>query len=168
LFLVLTGCGYVTHSIVTDKYKTIYVTPFVNKTDITNESYTGGYYHVYRPHLESDVTTAVVNKFLFDGNFKPVRMEDADLILKGAVTNFRKDPLRYDDNNNVIEYRVTIVINMSMWDRKENKLLWEENGFGGDTDYYTTGLTEVSEATAANAALTDLARRVVERAVEQW
>lgn len=168
LFLVLAGCGYTTRSMISDKYKTIYITPFVNKTDITSEYNTGSQYHIYRPHLETDVTTTVVNKFLFDGNLKPVKMDNADLVLKGELIDFRKDPLRYDNSDNVLEYRVSIVINMKMWDRKEDKLVWEENSFTGDTTYYTAGTASISEAVAVNNALTDIARRVVERAVEQW
>jgi len=162
------GCGYTTRSMISDKYKSIYITPFVNKTDITSEFNTGSQYHIYRPHLESDVTSAVVNKFLFDGNLKPVKMDDADLILKGELVDFRKDPLRYDNSDNVLQYRVSIVVNMKMWDRKEDKLVWEENSFTGDTTYYVSGSSSVSEATAINNALTDIARRIVERAVEQW
>ena len=167
-FLVLAGCGYTTRSMISDKYKTIYITPFVNKTDITSEFNTGSQYHIYRPHLETDVTTVVVNKFLFDGNLKPVKMEDADMVLKGELVDFRKDPLRYDNGDNVLEYRVSIVVNLSMWDRKENRLIWQENNFTGDTTYYVSGSTAISEAAAVNNALIDLARRVVERAVEQW
>ena len=55
-----------------------------------------------------------------------------------------------------------------MWDKKANTLIWQENNFTGDTTYYVSGATSISEAAAVNNALTDLARRVVERAVEQW
>jgi len=40
--------------------------------------------------------------------------------------------------------------------------------FTGNTSYFTTGTQAKSEATAVNDALTDLARRIVERTVEQW
>ena len=52
--------------------------------------------------------------------------------------------------------------------QKRDKLVWEENSFTGDTTYYTAGTASISEAVAVNNALTDIARRVVERAVEQW
>jgi len=164
----ISGCGYTTRSMISNKYRTIYVVPFVNKTDITNESYTGSQYRIYRPHLETDITTVVVNKFLFDGNLKPVKEQDADLILKGELVDFRRDVLRYDNSDNVLEYRISLIINMSLWSKKEDKLLYEENNFTGETTYFTTGAVAKSEAAAVNDALTDLARRVVERAVDQW
>ncbi|MGA2774905.1 MAG: LPS assembly lipoprotein LptE [Candidatus Omnitrophota bacterium] len=168
LVTALCGCGYTTRSMITNKYHTIYITPFVNKTDITNEAYTGSQYRIYIPHLETDITNAVINKFLTDGNLKPVQEPNADLILKGELVDFHRDPLRYDNSKNVLEYRLSPVINMSLWDTKENKLLYQENNFTGDTTYYTSGTTAISESAAVNNALVDLARRVVERAVDQW
>jgi len=166
-FAVL-GCGYTTRSMISDKYRTVYVVPFENKTDITNESYTGSQYRIYRPHLETDITNAVINKFLSDGNLRPVKEQNADLVLKGELIDFRRDPLRYDDNDNVLEYRISLVVNMTMWDRKEEKVLYEVTNFTGDTTYFASGSNAKSETQAVSDALTDLARRVVERAVDQW
>jgi len=167
----LTGCGYTTRSMISDKFRTIYVVPFVNKIDITQEGYTGSKYRVYKPRLETDVTKAVSNKFLFDGNLRPTREELADLILKGEVVDFRRDPLRYTDSDEVEEYRINIVVNLSLWDRKENKLVWQENSFTGDYTYFTSYATVGTPKTDDQAvveAINDLARRVVERTVEQW
>lgn len=168
LLVTITGCGYTTRSMISTKFRTIYVTPFVNKVDITNEIYTSTKYRIYRPTLETDITKVVTNKFLFDGNLKPVKEGGADLILKGELIEFRKDPLRYDNSDNVTEYRINLVVNISLWDKKEDKLVWQENGFTGDTSYFTTGTQAKSEDAAINDALTDLARRIVERTVEQW
>ncbi len=168
LLFTLTGCGYTTRSMISDKFRTIYVTPFVNKVDITQETDVANKYRIYRPMLETEITKSVINKFLFDGNLKPIKEESADLVLKGELVGFRKDPLRYDDNNEVTEYRVNLVVNISLWDRRENKLVWGENNFTGDATYFTTGAQAKSEAAAINNALTDLSRRIVERTVEQW
>jgi hypothetical protein len=172
LVFTLAGCGYTTRSMISNKYRTIYVTPFVNKVDITSEVYAGNKYKIYRPMLETDVTRAVNNKFLFDGNLKPTDKDSADLVLKGDLVDFRRDPLRYTDNNEVSEYRINIVVNISLWDNRENKLIWKEDNFTGDTTYFTTFYSVASErkeeSVAVSGAINDLARRIVERAVEQW
>ena len=162
------GCGYTTHSSFIAQYKTIYVPQFVNKIDITKEEDNANKYKLYRPFLEQDVTQAVINRFLFDGNLKPSKAQAPDLTLTGELAEFRLDPLRYDSSQNVQEYRINIVVNFKLTDNKENKLLWEENNFTGDTSYFTTSTLQKSEPTAINDALADLARRVVERVVEQW
>lgn len=167
-FLVnLAGCGYTTRSMISSKFKTIYITPFVNKVDITREE-AANKYRIYRASLETDITRSVTNKFLFDGNLKPTRQELADLVLRGELVEFRKDPLRYDTNDEVTEYRVNLVVNISLFDTKENKLVWQENGFTGEGTYFTTGPQAKSEETAINDAISDLSRRIVERTVEEW
>ncbi|MDD4954233.1 MAG: LptE family protein [Candidatus Omnitrophica bacterium] len=172
LLSVLGGCGYTTRSMISNEFKTIYVKPFVNKIDITQNADSGSKYRIYRPLLDTDITRYVTNKYLADGNLKPVKSETADLILKGEVVEFRKDPLRYDDNEEVAEYRINLVVNLQLWNRKEDKLVWEENGFIGDTTYFTSfasgGVTTKTDDTAITYALDDLARRIVERTVEAW
>ncbi len=166
---LLGGCGYSTHSAFVSQYRTIYVEPFINKVDFTQEKYIANKYRTYKPLLETDVTRAVVDRYLFDGNLKPVPMENARLILKGEVTQFRRDPLRYQsDNETVAEYRINIVVNMSLRDVQEDKILWEENGFTGDSTYFTSGSSAKSDDQATQDAITDLARRIVERTVEAW
>ncbi len=168
LIALLSGCGYTTRSMIASKFHTIYVAPFVNKVDITAESDAGSKYRLYRPMIETDITRYVNNRYLFDGNLRPAKEDLADLVLKGEVIEFRKDPLRYLDNDAVSEYRINLVVNISLWDKKENKLLWQENSFTGDTTYFTQGSQSKSEDTAVNDALNDLARRIVERTVEEW
>lgn len=172
LFFAFTGCGYTTRSMISSKFRTIYVTPFMNKVDITSDVYSSNKYRVYRPMLESEVTRAVNNKFLFDGNLKPTKQELADVVLKGELVEFRRDPLRYTENNEVSEYRINVVVNINLWDNRENKLIWEENNFTGDTTYFTSYYSVASErkeeSVAVTDAINDLARRIVERAVEQW
>jgi hypothetical protein len=168
LFSSLAGCGYTTRSMLGSKYHTIYVSPFLNKVNITTEGDAANKYRIYRPMIETDITHSVDSRYLFDGNLRPVEEANADLILKGEVIEFRKDPLRYDDNDNVSEYRINLVVNISLWDRAENKLIWEENNFIGDTTYFATGAQSKSDDQAVGAALTDLSRRIVERTVEVW
>jgi hypothetical protein len=167
LSVSLSACGYTTRSMIGSQFKTIFIEQFVNKIDVTQET-TLHKYRIYRPALETDITRSVTNRFLFDGNLKPVGLENADTVLKGELVEFRRDPLRYDNNDVVVEYRINIVVNISLWDTKENKLLWEENGFTGDTTYFTSGPQAKLENAAVSDALNDLARRIVERAVESW
>lgn len=170
LVLFMAGCGYTTRSMMYSKYKTIYIAPFANKIDITQEANVANKYKIYRPYLETDVTKSVISKFLLDGNLKPVKEESADLALKGEVIEFRKDPLRFDENDQeeVVEYRVNMIVNLTLKDNKDNTIVWQESGFTGDTSYFTTGSSAKSEAQAITDAITDLSRRIVERTVEAW
>ncbi len=174
LTIALTGCGYTTRSMLSGKYNTIYVAPFLNKVDITQETFSANKYRIYRPMLETDITKKAIDRYLFDGNLKPAKEAAADLVLKGELIEYRKDPLSYTaSTENVTEYRINIFVNLSLWDTQENKLLWQENNFNGNYAYFTadnanSASIQVPEATAVNNAIEDLARRIVERTVEQW
>lgn len=171
--LFLAGCGYTTRSMISSKYRYIYITPFVNKVDFTQETAVASKYKIYRPMLETEITKAVINKYIFDGNLKSKEKDSADLVLKGELVEFRKDPLRYSESDEIDEYRLNILVNISLWDNRENRMLWEEKNFTGDFTYFpvTSTLINVvkkSDDQAVVDAVKDLARRVVERTVDQW
>ncbi len=167
------GCGYTTRSMISNKYRNIYITPFVNKIDFTQETGVANKYKIYRPMLETEITKAVINKFIFDGNLRLKEKNIANLVLKGELVEFRKDPLRYSENDDIDEYRLNIMVDIRLWDNLENRLVWEEKSFTGDFTYFplTSTLTNVvkkSDDQAVVDAVKDLARRIVERTVEQW
>ncbi len=168
ILATLSGCGYSTHSAAKLSFRTIYVEPFKNNINYTSEFSEARNIRTYFPLLETKITQAIIDRFLFDGNLKIASKQDAAVVLKGALIDYTRDPLRYDDNNNVLEYRVNLVISMSLYDTREDKLVWEESRFIGNAPYFTSGSQAGSESSAVNDALEDLGRRVVERTVEQW
>ncbi|MDD5044019.1 MAG: LPS assembly lipoprotein LptE [Candidatus Omnitrophica bacterium] len=169
LVFLVSGCGYTTRSQVMDKYKTIYVRQFQNKIDITSESSAARMLKTNFPAIETEITKAVIDRFIWDGDLRPSREEDADLILKGEVTEFRRDALRYiQDTEDIEEYRITLVVNLKLIDKKDNKVLWQQDNLAGDTSFFTQGKLVQSEDSAVQNAVADLSRRIVERVVENW
>ena len=142
--------------------------PFANRIDITQ--YTSGYgqFQTYRHGMELDVTNAILSRFQFTGLLRPSGAGRADARLEGELTEYRRDALRYDASQQVEEWRLTVVVNMRFIDQSTNTPLWEESGFSGEATYFASGQSSESESTALSRAITDLARRVVERAVENW
>jgi hypothetical protein len=169
-FLIFTfhGCGYTTRAY-TGIYKTIYVAPFKNSINVADEKAAYSKYMSYYPLLESTITQAVVNRFIFDGSLKVVKEQDADVVLKGELIAYNRDAVRYADNNeDVQEYRITLTINMALYNGDTGELIWQKGGFSGDTSYYISGTRAKSEKDALDSAISDLARRVVEEFVEAW
>jgi outer membrane lipopolysaccharide assembly protein LptE/RlpB len=165
--LMISGCGYTTRSLLPSNLKTIYVENLVNKIKVTAESSDDRMYRAYRPGMEITVSKAIRDKYLMDGNLKVVSSEDADLILKGELVDFRNEALRYDRNDNVMEYRIRIVVNIELQERS-GKTRWTESGFAGEWLYNTSGPQAKTEGSAIVEAEADLARRVVERTIEEW
>lgn len=168
LLLAVSGCGYTTASLLPPEFKTIYVDNFKNNISVTAEQSELRMYRGYRPGMETDITKAVIDKFLFDGNLKIAPEEKANLILKSELIDYKRDSLRYDANDNVEEYRIKLIVNMQLEDNLNGKVLWSEKGFAGETTYRISGSGSKSEAAAINDAIDDLARRIVERTIEAW
>lgn len=168
LLVTLSSCGYTSRSFLIDKYKTLHVSPFLNRIDITNELDTANKYRIYKPLLESQITKLLIDRFIQDGTLKLEEAGNADLILDGELLEFRREPLRYDRNDEVVEYRLALVVNIQLKDRRDDKVILSENNFTGETTYFTSGNLAKSEDVAVNDAVKDLARRIVERVIEQW
>ena len=168
VFVILYGCGYTTRSILPSGEPSLCVDNFVNKIDITAEVTEKKVYYAYSPGMEANITRKVIDKFILDGNFELKGMKKAGLLLKGQLTDFRREPLRYDANDNVIEYRLSVIVDIELHNLKEGKIVWREKDFAGESTYRTTGQFTKSENTALEEAISDLARRIVERTVENW
>lgn len=164
LAIILSGCGYSTQSLLPSSLKTIHIAPFKNKINYSTDTRR----NLYLPLLEIKVRNAVADRFLFDGHLRVKDSEIADVILKGDLIGYEREVLRYTDNNDVQEYRIRIVVSLELWDTREKKALWSEPSFAGETTFFVTGAQAKSEDTALQDALTDLARRIVERTIEDW
>ena len=171
LLSALFGCGYTSRTIYRGPYKTIFVEPFANKVDLLSEDATGlgQRFRTYHPLLESDIRAAVINRFMFDGGFRVARKDEADIVLKGELINYQRDALRYENNQeDVAEYRISLIMRLVLLKKGEETPLWEEANFVGDATYFISGTQAKTEKAALDLAIADLARRVLERLVENW
>ena len=158
------GCGYSTRSLLPGTIKTIHIDHFKNKITYAVENRR----NLYIPLLEVKVRNAVIDRFLFNGRLRVEDSETADLVLKGSLLGYERDVLRYTDNNDPLEYRIRIIISMELWDTEKEKTLWAEPSFSGEATFFVSGAQAKSESTALEDALVDLARRIVERTIEDW
>ena len=163
----IAGCGYTTRAMLPEDVKTIHVDIFRNRIDITKEVSAKDKYEVYRPDLEVDLRDAILDRIFLDGYLKVARKDGADAVLEGEITEFRKDPVRYQ-NEDVEEYRISLVCDVRLKRSSDSTVLVEERQIVGDTTYFTTGSLQKSETDALNEAASDLARRIVNKIVEGW
>ena len=162
--LLLAGCGYTTKSLLPENYRTIFVQPFENKIDFVN----GDDRNLYVAGLESRLREAVVDRYLFDGNLRVADQDTADLVLKGRLLKFEREELRLQTNETVKEYRIRVTVALTLYDPVEQKDIWVEPSFSGESTYYTSGPLAKSESQAISDALQDLATRAVARTIENW
>ncbi len=163
ILLLSAGCGYTTGSLLPSNIRTIAVEPFKNNIGFISENSRA----LYIPLLETKVRTEIINRFQFDGHLKIKDSQQADLILQGALISFDREELRLTENQDVQEYRIRIVVSLTMLDAAGVEY-WSEPSFAGEATYFTTGPSAKSESQALQDALTDLSRRVVSRTIENW
>lgn len=162
------GCGYTTRPALAPHLRTIYVKPFVNRIDFATLPTRESRFPIYRHQMETDLTNEILNRYQFTGILRPATGERADTRLEGELLSFARDALRYDASRNVEEWRLNLTVSLRFYDQTTQTLLWEEPRFVGDTTYFASGAKVESEANALKRAIRDLARRIVERTVEDW
>ena len=166
--MLASGCGYTTRPGLATHLKTIYVKPFVNQINITALTSGDESFPLYRHHMEVDLTNEVLDRYQFTGLLRPAQLDRADCRLEGELIDFHRDPLRYSAAGDVEEWRLNIGVRLKFYDQTTNTILWQEERLVGDTTHFATGPNAESEASALDRAITDLARRIVERSVENW
>ena len=172
---LIAGCGYTTGSLLPTHIKTIYIRPLRNKIELTEELSPQEYrFRSYRAHLETDITKEIIDKFINDGHLKVVEEENADVILSGELIDYLSQPVRYGaDNETVEEYRISIVCSIVLKDIRKERIMWQESRVIGDSTYSDTDESHsrgyaTSESSAVSSAVSDLARRIVNRTIEGW
>ncbi|OGW86150.1 MAG: hypothetical protein A3A81_05175 [Omnitrophica bacterium RIFCSPLOWO2_01_FULL_45_10b] len=158
---LLSGCGYTQQAHLPSDIKTVTVKTFKNEIPPDEQ-------FAYRPGLEIELTNAIIDRIIFDGNLKIVDESKADAVLEGAVISYKQEGLRYDRLDSVQEYRLFLVVKFKLVDRKTKKVIIEEPNFSGRAEFFVSRSPAVTRRTAANDATTDLARSLVDRIVEEW
>ena len=167
MLAALSGCGYTTKSNLPENLKRIHVAPVKNGVDLTSEISDKTPFRVYRPGIEVELTNAIINRFIFDGTLKVTAPEKADAVVEATLADYRRDALRYDEGDNVQEYRLSISMDVNVVQTADKKVLWHER-VTGDTTFFLSGQRSITEDEASAKAVEDAARRVVEKTIEYW
>jgi outer membrane lipopolysaccharide assembly protein LptE/RlpB len=166
--LFLSGCGYTTQTLLPADVRSVHVQPVKNAIDLTAEVGDDERFRVYRPGVEVDVTNAIINRFIFDGTLQVEGPETADAVLEAKLIDYRRDPLRYSENDDVQEYRLSVFIEATLYKASDRSVIWKDSALAGDTTFFLSGPRAIGEDQAVAVAVEDLARRVVEKTVEIW
>jgi len=158
---LMTGCGYTQRAVLPGGIETITVPTFRNAIPAER-------IFTYRSGLEIDITNEVIKRFNFDGNLRVVREEKADAKLEGAIISYQQETLRYNSLDRPEELRLHIVVDLKMFNLNTGELMWHEPNFSGSTLFEPNDEQGIRRITAANDAIEELARNIVNRVVEDW
>lgn len=152
---ILTGCGYTTKAyFLPSSIKNVYIETFENKTD--------------QPNLENELRTKLISTFQIDGNLEIASVDEADTLLQGEVVGYSRQAMRYENNEAVQEYRLSVAVNFEFIERSTGKKIVQASNFSGDASFYLTGSSAGSESQARDEALVNLSRRILNKVITLW
>jgi hypothetical protein len=104
--------------ILPEHIKKVYVKPFENNTNQFG--------------IESKFTNEVINEIVADGRLSLVNNEsDADGVLLVKIKRYSLQPLNYDINNVTEQYKMWVIVSVSLVDKDNNVTLWTEQNMEG-------------------------------------
>jgi len=168
IFVMLSGCGYTTNSLLPSELDSIHINNFKNEINIAKEISDKRSNYTYRPGLENEITQQVINKFIFNNDLSIKSAENASMLLDGALVDYQLIPLSYNRDENVVEFRIEIFVDMTLTNNLTGKVMWKEKRFMGNYTYSLTGPNSMTESAAIPYTVNDLANRIIERVVEAW
>lgn len=128
--------------------KSLAIIPFTNAT--------------FRPHLQGAIASAVLGVLRRDPRIALAQQEVADLLLEGTIAAYANDGIGFDQKDIARRFRVRILLQAVLKERKSGAILAKEELFG--EAFYTAGgsvtATQAAEEEAMARAVLDLAERV--------
>ncbi|MBI4370021.1 MAG: hypothetical protein HY547_07315 [Elusimicrobia bacterium] len=102
--------------------------------------------HTQQFGLEDKLTIKVNSRFLSDGTYKIVSLEEADGAVRGEIGRYIHIPVAYDSNLIATQYKLDVVVKLIFVDKHVNAVLWEEPNLVGTIVYPVSsqpgGMTE--------------------------
>lgn len=166
--LTVSGCGYTTKTSLPEHIRSVHVTRVENKIDISAEISDKRPFQVYRPGLEVELRNALIDRLIFDGHLRVSTDAASDATLMTELTGFDREPLRYNANDTVQEFRIRVTATARLIDKRSGEAIWSSGDITGESEYFLSGENAGSEDESVQDALTDLVRHIVENILEVW
>lgn len=115
----------------------------------------------YEPFLENILTNAVTQRFLRTRRWRLV--EDparADAVFSGTVVDYHSDPVSFDANDNVLEYRAQIKAAGELRRQEDGRVLWK--GALSWSEEYPGSLDKARQEDEKRIAINSIAQRLAE------
>ena len=153
-----TGCGYQIAgrgAHIPEGVRTIAIPVFENKT--------------LEPIVEEEFTPVVIREFLRDTRIEVVNRPQAGLVLRGSVTSYKESPLSFDQDQNVLEYRIIVITHLILV-RQSSEILWERD-ITESAEYRASSdvmSTRVAKLLALQEIARNLAQDAADRVLQGW
>ncbi|MCK9329030.1 MAG: LPS assembly lipoprotein LptE [Candidatus Cloacimonetes bacterium] len=159
IILVLTAsCSYSVYTNAYPHIKNIQILSFENKS---SEYQISQEFHSY-----------LVNKYQQDGRLK-ISTLNPDSQIEGTINDYRKEILSYDNMGNIIEYKVSILFDITFTDLKMNAVIYNNQSLLV-TESYTPNLSDsnpniyTTEGQAQEKIYEKVFDTIMKNTLEKW
>ena len=121
------------------------------------------------PIVEEELTPVVIREFLRDSRIEVVSRSQAGLVLQGSVTSYKESPLSFDQDQNVLEYRIIVITHLILV-RQSSEILWERD-ITESAEYRASSdvmSTRVAKLLALREIARNLAQDAADRVLQGW
>ena len=116
--------------------------------------------------MEEKLTRAITDEFIQDGRLAVSNPAEADGILRGEITRYVLEPLTYDENHVAKEYKLWIIVDISLTDRVKNEVVWIEKNLEGNYRFFSSSFPGGMSEEEARAIIWDkLSRDILKRTI---
>jgi len=153
------GCGYSLYgrgsSEGTLRHHNIYVSIIKNDT--------------FEPMLDRELTRSLKEEIMQDGRWRLTDPEDAEYSLTGSVEHFDLEPLSYDPEERILEYRVNMRVSLTLRNSATDEVLWKDPDMESFAEYRVTQditKSKIKKGEAISKACKTLAEDFIIKAVD--
>jgi outer membrane lipopolysaccharide assembly protein LptE/RlpB len=151
----VSGCGYSTSSRTAKDIKSVSVPFFENNTS--------------EPNLELTVTDRIIQNLVDDNTLSVVDEAESDAVLEGKIKSFENAPFSFNRDLNAEEYHVIVTVEATLFNRRLNQPIWENETFRGDGSYFLDVAQEgFTFEDALDEALSEITERILNLTVQDW
>ncbi len=155
VFFVMTGCGYSSHQLFPQRYQTVAVPIFENRT-------------FYRG-VEFDLSEALVKAIELRTPYKVTSPDSADTILQGTITRVEQDQLSRQRRGGVPqELEVTLSVDFEWRDLIAGETICDRRGFESVGRYSPTSPISHPFEAAQHQAVQQMAVGIVASMQSDW
>ena len=151
VFVLASGCGYSQKSLISRKINSIYIPIVDNNT--------------FRRGLEFDLTKAVKDEIMSRTSLRIVQKDSADTIFSGTIRDVKETVLSQNSRDNIVESRVRIYADITLWDRRTERVLISGSLNGAAEFIVKRGETVKS---GIEEGIVNLAKIIVNNLEEEW
>ncbi|MCU0639800.1 MAG: LPS assembly lipoprotein LptE [Candidatus Krumholzibacteria bacterium] len=123
------------------------------------------------PDVEIVITQAIIDGIVRDNTLKVVSEDDSDGILEASITEYRNLPYTFAQTGADVQaeqYRLTVSIRASLFDRGKNTYIWENRVIKATGDYYLETTSEQTYEKALEDVYRDLVEAILSATVQDW